>query len=399
MSLSNAGRPFGMIAAGRRQMKSGWRSVAEGDVRGAGKVRAQRDGRLTRAVCVAVMFVSVLGLVSGLSGLSHPVGDVFTPLMGHFAGFSIAALAALFTGRVFGRGRLPVLSVAVLGVLVWHTALAHLRCCDGPAFGPWSRTVAPSDAAAGLRDAATTVDGEFSALSVVSLNTWHSHPDTMLLASYLALSHADVIVLTEAGPSKLAMIAKLALFYPYRASCADRWACSLVVLSRFPIVDQRIEMPAPGQPSLILARIATSKPGLAHVTIAATHLYRPSRNFVRHAAHAAALGERLARIPGPLVLAGDFNAGPYSNSYDKLLSRAALADSGRLMPTWPAAPINAPQVALDHIVVSQQLVFEAAGTGPNVGSDHLPVWALVRPRHVPVRGDDTIATTTPLAAH
>ena len=52
------------------------------------------------------------------------------------------------------------------------------------------------------------------------------------------------------------------------------------------------------------------------------------------------------------------------------------------MPTWPAWPLALPQVALDHILVSGELAVAAAGTGPAVGSDHLPVWAQIDRRPV-----------------
>ena len=52
------------------------------------------------------------------------------------------------------------------------------------------------------------------------------------------------------------------------------------------------------------------------------------------------------------------------------------------MPTWPAWPLALPQVALDHILVSPELAVAAAGTGPAVGSDHLPVWAQIDRRPV-----------------
>jgi len=46
-----------------------------------------------------------------------------------------------------------------------------------------------------------------------------------------------------------------------------------------------------------------------------------------------------------------------------------------LLLSWPAWPWPLPQIALDHIFVSPELTIAAAGTGPAVGSDHLPVWA------------------------
>ena len=83
----------------------------------------------------------------------------------------------------------------------------------------------------------------------------------------------------------------------------------------------------------------------------------------------------MRHIDGPLVLAGDLNTSPWSNAFRKLRAVAGLAPASTLMPTWPAWPVALPQVALDHIFVSPELAVAAAGTGPAVGSDHLPVWA------------------------
>jgi hypothetical protein len=91
----------------------------------------------------------------------------------------------------------------------------------------------------------------------------------------------------------------------------------------------------------------------------------------------AALAQLVRHIDGPLVLAGDLNTSPWSNAFRKLRATTGLAPASILMPTWPAWPLALPQVALDHILVSGELAVAAAGTGPAVGSDHLPVWAQI----------------------
>jgi hypothetical protein len=70
------------------------------------------------------------------------------------------------------------------------------------------------------------------------------------------------------------------------------------------------------------------------------------------------------------------------------------------MPSWPAWPIALPQVALDHIFVSPELTVSAAGTGPAVGSDHLPVWAqLERRRWRPTRNAPPRSRLAAAGAH
>ena len=83
---------------------------------------------------------------------------------------------------------------------------------------------------------------------------------------------------------------------------------------------------------------------------------------------------------GHIVLAGDLNAGGWSASFRGLLRTTGLVPMAAFLPTWPAAPRVAPQVALDHILVSPELRIGRSGIGPATGSDHLPVFADIRAR-------------------
>jgi endonuclease/exonuclease/phosphatase (EEP) superfamily protein YafD len=122
------------------------------------------------------------------------------------------------------------------------------------------------------------------------------------------------------------------------------------------------------------------------VTVLGTHLHRPSRDPWLHEQQMADLIEFIGRIPGPLILAGDLNTTPWSKTYRALRRVAGLVPASTLRPTWPAWPLAFPQVALDHIFVSSDLTVSAAGTGPAVGSDHLPIWAIVQRRAAFERG-------------
>jgi hypothetical protein len=96
----------------------------------------------------------------------------------------------------------------------------------------------------------------------------------------------------------------------------------------------------------------------------------------------AALARFLRRIDAPLVLTGALSTSPWSSAFRRLKAATGLVSARVLMPSWPAWPLALPQVALDHILVSPDIAVAAAGTGPAVGSDHLPVWAQLRHRPV-----------------
>jgi endonuclease/exonuclease/phosphatase (EEP) superfamily protein YafD len=214
----------------------------------------------------------------------------------------------------------------------------------------------------------------------LALNTWHQFGDARRLEHYLATVPADVIVLSEFGPDKRAVLASLKAAYPFQVDCADRWSCSLALLSRLPFAAAgvgRIASDVRGDmPDFVWAKLGGS------LTIIGTHLHRPSRDPWQHERQVAALARFVRHIDGPVVLAGDLNTSPWSNAFRKLRAATGLAPARILMPTWPAWPLALPQVALDHILVSPELAVAAAGTGPAVGSDHLPVWAQIGRRPV-----------------
>ncbi|WP_394341613.1 endonuclease/exonuclease/phosphatase family protein [Salegentibacter salinarum] len=75
-----------------------------------------------------------------------------------------------------------------------------------------------------------------------------------------------------------------------------------------------------------------------------------------------------------LIIAGDFNTSSFSNHFKILLSNN-LKDSRvgfGLLPTWPAN-YGILQTTLDHFLVSDDLQVIDRSTGPNIGSDLLPI--------------------------
>src|SRR5262249_35185601 len=116
-------------------------------------------------------------------------------------------------------------------------------------------------------------------LTVLALNTWH-RGDAERLERYLATAPADVGVLSEFGPDKRAILARLKAAYPFQVDCADRWPCALALIARRSLTASgvgRLASPARGiasdhMPHFVWAKVEGS------LTIIGTHLYRPSRD-------------------------------------------------------------------------------------------------------------------------
>jgi len=313
---------------------------------------------VNRQLALLVLCGANLALVVAVAGSVTVLSDVLAPLTGHFMGVGLAASLALLTRR------LACLVFGISATFIVHAWLGLAACCHPPqpaaVEGPALRPIAAT--------------GPTQDVSVLALNTWHGHGDPSRLANYLANAEADLVVLSEFGPNKRAMLGQLKASHPFQVDCADEWPCSLALISRLPFASAGAGHIAEGKLAFVWARLAGG------VTVLGTHLHRPSRDPWLHEQQMADLVEFIGRIPGPVILAGDLNTTPWSKTYRTLRRAAGLVPASTLRPTWPAWPLTFPQVALDHIFVSADLSVSAAGTGPAVGSDHLPIWAIVQRR-------------------
>jgi endonuclease/exonuclease/phosphatase (EEP) superfamily protein YafD len=311
-------------------------------------------------MALAVLALANVGLVAVVSGGVGSVADVIAPFTGHLMGFGLAASVALLV-----QSRMPTLLAAgIAATLVVHAGLGRARCCEAPKDAPGPASLASQ--------------APYHSLTVLNLNTWRARGDVGRIEQYLATAPADVVVLSEFDARRSTLIASLREVYPYHVECSNEPPCALAMLSRLPLEASGAARIAEGEPSFVWARINPGHQG--PTTIIGTQLNRPSGNPWRHEDEMRELAQFVRHIDGPLVLAGNLNTSPWSRSFRALRLATGLSPAGTLMPSWPAWPIALPQVALDHIFVSSELTVSAAGTGPAVGSDHLPVWAQLERR-------------------
>lgn len=297
-----------------------------------------------------------LGLVIAVSGGHTVLADVAAPFTGHLIGLGLAAGLALIV-----RQRLPVVLATGIAVTVGlHAWLGLSKCC------------APAAAAApaGLTKVATGAHEQ--RLTVVAFNTWDALREYRPIARYLAHAGADVVILSEFEDAKRPLLDEVRSIYPYQVSCAGRHECSLAILSRMPLTESGVGTLQPHGLRFVWARIGTG------LTIVGTQVQRPSGDSRLHVRQMADLTDFVRRMDGSVILAGDFNNSLWSSTLRRLRDASGLIPASNLTPTWPAWPLPLPQVALDHILVSPDLAVLASGTGPGLGSDHLPVWAQLR---------------------
>lgn len=83
-----------------------------------------------------------------------------------------------------------------------------------------------------------------------------------------------------------------------------------------------------------------------------------------------------ASRPGPKIIAGDFNASPWSYSFRRLRMETGLRNSQAgfgLELSYPAGANPLLQVSIDHLLHSADLAVVDRRLGPALGSDHLPL--------------------------
>jgi endonuclease/exonuclease/phosphatase (EEP) superfamily protein YafD len=185
----------------------------------------------------------------------------------------------------------------------------------------------------------------------------------------------DVMVLLEVGPGWARALDDLLADYPHRLVLARDDLFGVAILSRLSLTDiETIDLE--GAPAAA-ARVHLSADHALRVV--GVHLRPPTSPRL-----AAERNRQLSRLAplvdaaaGPVVVAGDFNATPYSPHLHDWLDLTRLEDPRRgrgIGITWPTAlPLLG--IPIDHCLVSEHFIVADYRQGPAFGSDHYPVVA------------------------
>lgn len=223
-----------------------------------------------------------------------------------------------------------------------------------------------------------------SELKVVSLNVWHKSDSYGAVRDYIAASGADVVGLIEVTPRWKAELAPLRAIYPYSIDCQDRNPrCEEMLFSKHPFVKSFSGHINKALPVIAWGEIAAPDDGRP-LTFAVTHLSWPivradfeDRKDTVQAEQARNLIHALQKLGPNLVLMGDFNAAPWSRVQQDLRQVTGLDNAGFLAPSWPAWGVAPMRLPIDHIMTRGAMRLTSLHPGPKVGSDHLPVEAII----------------------
>jgi endonuclease/exonuclease/phosphatase family metal-dependent hydrolase len=244
-------------------------------------------------------------------------------------------------------------------------------------------------------------------LRVLTFNAYGGNQQRDRVEAWLRQMNADVVLLQEIPESYasggLAMLEDL---YPYRftQTTAQRWWGN-VTLSRFPLLEtdtpdmedsdmpvrQRVVIDFQGQPVAIYnVHLVMPVRKVPRLDSLAERLKNPfvtmalSYDSALRDSQIADLRVLLDKEPYPFLVAGDFNMSDQTEIYRTLAAR--MSDSFREAGwgfgwSWPVASevelpaFVSPLIRIDYIWHSSQWRAVTAAQGPELGSDHLPLYA------------------------
>jgi endonuclease/exonuclease/phosphatase (EEP) superfamily protein YafD len=233
--------------------------------------------------------------------------------------------------------------------------------------------------------------GDVQTITIVQLNLSFRNTTPDAVADFIRGEQADIVTLQEVTAKTGRVIDILADDYPFRVLCSATRAGGQAILSRLPRAPGQSKGCTEGEGMAWMRVMAGGQP----VSVASLHLHWPypfgqGRQIDR-------LEDYLQGLPRPVLLAGDFNAAPWSHAVDRISQATDTTVAGGLrfsfdirVNSW-APPIAMP---IDHILLPRDMTPLDVRLGPGPGSDHLSIVAKVSlPRD---KGSDQAQAQAPL---
>lgn len=222
---------------------------------------------------------------------------------------------------------------------------------------------------------------------VLSANVWVRNTDAKRVLELVAKEQPDLALFMEVNDVMGEQLASaLKTILPYSSNQLTPYRLGTVLYSKKPLANVQLQQFNTRNASNITARVEVNG---QQISVVGIHPFPPttpelfgSRNQVL-----AAVSDYVQLQPNPVILVGDFNTTMWSPYYRQLARTTGLQNSRAgfgLLPTWPSSLsyANVPQlnaltrlfqIPIDQCLASPSLEVVGMHTGPNIGSDHLPI--------------------------
>jgi len=213
-------------------------------------------------------------------------------------------------------------------------------------------------------------------LKISSINLLSSNSKVDLVLEYIESEDPDLLILMEFTPGWQNQLHPVIQKYKYKELVPRSDNFGIALLSKHKMNSSIDYFELNNKPSIV----ANLQVGNEKLSLIATHPIPPinQTTFENRNKQLTNIISKRTQYSHNLIIAGDFNTSSFSNHFKILLSNG-LKDSRvgfGLLPTWPAN-YGILQTTLDHFLVSDHLHVIDRSTGPNIGSDHLPITMII----------------------
>ncbi|PRD45819.1 endonuclease [Phyllobacterium phragmitis] len=329
----------------------------------------KKPSPFTWLLLAAALLLSV-PLVLGFLGGLHPAFDSFAHFRAHIAVLmGIAALPLLFTAMWREAAMILLLAVTAFATTLGVT--------QGFLSGATSARAASDE----------------PRYSLLQLNLRYDNPDSAEVLRLIAREKPDIITLQEVSVEWEPRLKLLEASYPYRQHCRKGpFAWGVDIFSRRPFAEGS-QSGCVGDGIMAFARFDL---GGAPVSVVALHLSWPWP--FKQPKQISLLLPHLARLGEPMLIAGDFNAAPWSNAVRQIEAASGTHHVSGIGPTWlhwalPTGLTRHIGLPLDQVLASSGIDIAGVTTLGPVGSDHLPVrldFFVPQPAREKVDGTQTV---------
>lgn len=218
-------------------------------------------------------------------------------------------------------------------------------------------------------------------LKVSVVNVQCDNPDRASVLADIRKANPDVLVVVELTPEwSEALLPLKELQLPYFVEETKSGPFGIGLYAKVPIRKAEV-LPTLGTSGTPAIRgVLETQHG--PVGVLGVHFPPPvdRESSQRRDAGLAAIAQAIAELPHRRIVAGDFNATPWSRGFARMLEQATLLDASPgygVQGTWPARMPSLFRVPIDHVLVSPGFGVSRYANSGWIGSDHLARHALL----------------------
>lgn len=217
-------------------------------------------------------------------------------------------------------------------------------------------------------------------LTVITHNVRDTNKRHRELRTWLRSNPADVVALQEVPSREVALyreehvyLHQLEIFDPALNHPNFPDDKALVILSKYPVTAEPNFKPFNRSRPIAIVRV--SVPNAKDPWIVVVDAWDPKTraNLANRDQLLLGIARKISELRGPIVVAGDFNATPYTPVFKDFLRLANVSPSQSPVPTFPAI-LGWLGIPVDHILVRDVQVTDVEALS-SIGSDHLPLKA------------------------